>query len=59
MPSVAATITVMDPRTLGKPKSQDGDRLRSWHFNVSVKGFVGALSPMPLKMTKISETGAL
>ena len=56
MAPAAAAVTVLDPRAMGRPKSWDGDRLKFRHFNVSMKGFVGALSPLLLKTMKIAET---
>ena len=53
MSSAAAAVTVLDPRAMGRPRSWD---VKFRHFNVSMKGFVGALSPLLLKIMKIAET---
>ena len=44
----------MDPRTLGRPRTWYGYKLKSRRYNVSILGFVGALGPLLLKMMKVA-----
>ena len=47
---------VIDPKFMGKPRTWDGDRKKWKHFAISIRGYVGAISPDLLRMMRIAQT---
>lgn len=47
---------MVDPKYMGKPRTWDGTRQKWRHFAISLKGYVGAISPDLLTMMKIAQT---